>query len=128
MANEQVLRFYKKKSTYYRNLTDNPGKVQHYGGNEHVYRNYEYQILLTNAGFWPIKRTIPVYYYNPKAMLNYCLNYRGAEIFEYSYSNVVLRAIWYLLLKVLLKNHFAATIAGKVSLISNTFIGVKSSV
>jgi SAM-dependent methyltransferase len=126
LINEQVLRFYKSKSVYYENLKNNPGKVQHYGGNEHVYRNHEYRDFLKKAKFRPIRQNVPSYYFHPKTMLMFSLNYRGIDGYEYSYSNIVLRAVWYYLLNVLLKNRVAAFIARELSLIGNTFIGMKS--
>ncbi len=126
LINEQVLRFYKSKTAYYENMKTNPGKVQHYGGNEHVYRNSEYRSFLKKAGFGPIKQNVPIYYVHPKAMLSCSLNYRGIDGYEFSYSNIVLRAIWYYLLNLVLKNRLAAIIAGELSLIGNTFIGIKS--
>jgi 2-polyprenyl-3-methyl-5-hydroxy-6-metoxy-1,4-benzoquinol methylase len=125
LINEQVLRFYKSKAAYYNNLKNNPGKVQHYGGNEHVYRNPEYRNFLKKAGFNPIRHTVPFYYHHPKEMLSLSLNYKGPDGYVYSNFNIVLRALWYFALDVLLKNRLIAVIARELSLTGTTFIGTK---
>jgi SAM-dependent methyltransferase len=48
---EPVLRFYRSKRWFYRMMEKNPGKIGHYGGNEHTYRYQEYLDFLTEAGF-----------------------------------------------------------------------------
>ena len=126
LMNEQVLRFYKSKSAYYANLKNNPGKVQHYGGNEHVYRNGEYRSFLKKAGFRPVRQLVPCYYFHPKSLLAFSMNYRGPDGYEYSYPNILLRAVWYYLLNALLKCRTVAFIARELSLVGTTFIGIKS--
>ena len=106
-------------------MKNNPGKVQHYGGNEHVYRNHEYRSFLKQAKFRRIRQSVPSYYFHPKAMLKTSLNYKGIDGYEYSYPNILLRAVWYYLLSVLLKNRIVAVITRELSLIGNTFVGVK---
>jgi SAM-dependent methyltransferase len=51
VINEPVLRFYRTKKWYYRKLQEDPVKMGHYGGNEHIYYFNEYHDLLTQAGF-----------------------------------------------------------------------------
>jgi SAM-dependent methyltransferase len=126
LINEQVLRFYKSKSVYYNNLKNNPGKVQHYGGNEHVYRNPEYRNFLKNAGFNPVGQTVPSYYFHPKAMLSFSLNYKGPDGYVYSYRNILLRALWYYILNAALKNRVIAMIARELSFTGTTFVGTKT--
>jgi SAM-dependent methyltransferase len=48
---EPVLRFYRSKAWFHRMLVEEPQKVGHYGGNEHVYRYHEYVGYLREAGF-----------------------------------------------------------------------------
>jgi len=48
---EPVLRFYRSKKWFYRMLETQPGKVGHYGGNEHIYRYHEYVEMLRAAAF-----------------------------------------------------------------------------
>jgi hypothetical protein len=60
-------------------------------------------------------------------MLKYCVDYKAADGYEYPYSNILVRAIWYLVLNILLKNRLVAVIARELSLTGNTLIGIKSS-
>lgn len=48
---EPILKFYRSKEWFYRMLIENPTAVGHYGGNEHIYRYYEYCDFLKSAGF-----------------------------------------------------------------------------
>lgn len=125
LMNEPVLRFYKSKSAYYKKLKNAPGKLQHWGGNEHVYRNHEYRSFLKRAGFRPLRRKVPVFYSHPKSLLDFNLHYKGIDGYEYPFSNIALRALWYFLLNAALKNRLVAAIAEELSLICLTFIGIK---
>jgi len=55
---EPVLRFYRTKKCFYRMMIENPTKVGHYGGNEHIYRYQEYPEFLRVARFHHVS-TIP---------------------------------------------------------------------
>jgi SAM-dependent methyltransferase len=48
---EPVLKFYRSKAWFYRELELHPENVGHYGGNEHIYRYGEYVNYLEQAGF-----------------------------------------------------------------------------
>lgn len=51
---EPVLKFYRSQAWFTRMLKEDPGKVGHYGGNEHIYRFGEYRRFLKNAEFGEI--------------------------------------------------------------------------
>lgn len=55
---EPVLKFYRTKAWFYKEMLEHPENVGHYGGNEHIYRTCEYTTSLANAGFKKI-RLIP---------------------------------------------------------------------
>jgi 2-polyprenyl-3-methyl-5-hydroxy-6-metoxy-1,4-benzoquinol methylase len=48
---EPVLKFYRSKAWFFRQMEEHPEKVGHYGGNEHIYRTNEYINYLKKAGF-----------------------------------------------------------------------------
>lgn len=52
---ESILKFYRSKNWYNRMLIEQPVRVGHYGGNEHVYRSHEYESMLSITGFENIK-------------------------------------------------------------------------
>ncbi len=48
---EPVLKFYRTKAWFYKEMLEHPENVGHYGGNEHIYRTGEYTEALKQAGF-----------------------------------------------------------------------------
>ncbi|MCG3205580.1 MAG: hypothetical protein KCHDKBKB_02302 [Elusimicrobia bacterium] len=48
---EPVLKFYRSKAWFFRQMEEHPEKVGHYGGNEHIYRTSEYIDYLERVGF-----------------------------------------------------------------------------
>ena len=55
LLDEPLLKIYRTKAWFYRTLIEDPVKLGHYGGNEHIYRIQEYKCFLRNAGFGRIK-------------------------------------------------------------------------
>ncbi len=51
LINEPILKFYRSKQWFCRQLIENPVKIGHYGGNEHIYYFSEYYNMLLSAGF-----------------------------------------------------------------------------
>jgi 2-polyprenyl-3-methyl-5-hydroxy-6-metoxy-1,4-benzoquinol methylase len=51
---EPTLKPWRSKSWFFRQLENNPIGMAHYGGNEHIYYNWEYQRMLRRAGFTDI--------------------------------------------------------------------------
>lgn len=48
---EPTLKPWRTKAWFYRQLETNPIRLGHYGGNEHIYYNWEYDRMLCRAGF-----------------------------------------------------------------------------
>lgn len=61
---EPVLKCYRTKKWFYRTLAENPEKLGHYGGNEHIYRLGEYAQSLRKAGFVGVKATPSLNYFH----------------------------------------------------------------
>ncbi len=53
--NEPVLKPFRTKSWFFRMLKEEPTRMGHYGGNEHIYYSWEYRRLLHKAGFSDIE-------------------------------------------------------------------------
>lgn len=51
VLNEPTLRAYRSKKRFYRLLEEDPVKMGHYGGNEHIYYFKEYVAMLRQVGF-----------------------------------------------------------------------------
>jgi SAM-dependent methyltransferase len=52
---ESILKFFRSKAWYARMLREHPERIGHYGGNEHVYRSYEYVDMIERAGFSDVR-------------------------------------------------------------------------
>lgn len=64
---EPVLKFYRTKEWFHKEMLEHPENVGHYGGNEHIYRTGEYTDALASAGFKNIKlRPSATYSATPK--------------------------------------------------------------
>lgn len=48
---EPTLKPWRSKAWFFRELETNPVRLGHYGGNEHIYYNWEYARMLRRAGF-----------------------------------------------------------------------------
>jgi 2-polyprenyl-3-methyl-5-hydroxy-6-metoxy-1,4-benzoquinol methylase len=64
LIEEPLLRCYRTKKWFYRMLKEQPEKMGHYGGNEHIYRLQEYTRFLRKAGFSKIKLNPSIIYAN----------------------------------------------------------------
>jgi 2-polyprenyl-3-methyl-5-hydroxy-6-metoxy-1,4-benzoquinol methylase len=69
LISESILKFFRSKAWFARMLIENPEKIGHYGGNEHVYRSYEYVSMLRQAGFKDIQILPSLMAYSPDASL-----------------------------------------------------------
>jgi 2-polyprenyl-3-methyl-5-hydroxy-6-metoxy-1,4-benzoquinol methylase len=85
LINENMLKFYKTKASYYRNLMENPIETGHYGGNEHAYHHGEYMGMLKDAGFRDIE-AIPSDKYSGMASLKGSINNRDNELDRFAES------------------------------------------
>ncbi len=52
---EPILRFYRTKKWFHKQLKEHSVKMGHYGGNEHIYYFHEYRKMLSEAGFAQIE-------------------------------------------------------------------------
>jgi 2-polyprenyl-3-methyl-5-hydroxy-6-metoxy-1,4-benzoquinol methylase len=52
---EPILHAFRSKASFYRALETAPESVDHYGGNEHIYRSAEYVDMLKAAGFRQVR-------------------------------------------------------------------------
>lgn len=67
LVNEPVLKFYRTKEWFYKTLKENPEKVGHYGGNEHIYRHSEYVESMRKSGLKDVTSLPSLnYFYVPK--------------------------------------------------------------
>ena len=55
VINEPILKFYRTRQWFHKQLIENPVKMGHYGGNEHIYYFKEYYNMLKEAGFTRIE-------------------------------------------------------------------------
>jgi SAM-dependent methyltransferase len=130
LVNEQVLKFYRSKKWYDRARREDPEKMCDYGGNEHTYRIHEYRSMLRRAGFRVENENVPVYYLHPKDLIVTSIHLNdvfskenGKEI--YSDSNILIRFIFYMLLKRLVTIPLTCRLLKMMSLIGITFTGKK---
>jgi SAM-dependent methyltransferase len=125
LINEQVLKFFHRKKWYERMMKDDPQKICHYGGNEHIYRVHEYRDMVNKSGFRMLEERIPAYYLSPRVGVSHVLNFKNELGFIYSDGRVLARYVWYLFLQKALGYGFFLALAKRLSLITCTFIAEK---
>lgn len=74
VINEPILKFYRSKEWYNKQLEENPIKMGHYGGNEHIYYFKEYYNMLKEAGFVRIEFHLAQENVDPRKILTSDLN------------------------------------------------------
>jgi 2-polyprenyl-3-methyl-5-hydroxy-6-metoxy-1,4-benzoquinol methylase len=125
LINENVLKFFRSKKWYYRQLEKNPEKMGHYGGNEHTYRHQEYVNMLKQAGFDRTIEKIPVFYKDIRSVFRMNIDQKENNRFKFSGPQLLARFAWYFLMSRIVGNAPLLGIAKKWSLVLCTFIGVK---
>jgi SAM-dependent methyltransferase len=66
LVNEPILKFYRTKKWFDRQLHDDPVSLGHYGGNEHIYYFHEYVRLLRDSGFSDIRHFLHERHQHPR--------------------------------------------------------------
>lgn len=97
LVNEPVLKIYRTKSWFYRTLKENPEKVGHYGGNEHIYRYGEYVDFLQKAGFNKVRSILSLNYgqFPKRASWDSSLRYAVKKIYYHLIKSFVARSVWF---------------------------------
>lgn len=75
IANEPVLPFFRTKKWFLKRLSDNPGEMGNYGGNEHIYYYSEYENMIKRAGFKKIKSMLNIKYTDYNLAVQYLTDY-----------------------------------------------------
>jgi 2-polyprenyl-3-methyl-5-hydroxy-6-metoxy-1,4-benzoquinol methylase len=125
LINEQILKFYRSKKWFARMLVENPAKVDHYGGNEHVYRYYEYVNMLKKNHFHRIMEKIPVFYADIRQVFLNSATRRLYNKFKYNEFELLARFVWYLALSKIVRTRILLSIAKRLSLVNCTIIGAR---
>ncbi len=125
LINEQILKFYRSKKWYYRMMKENPAKVDNYGGNEHVYRYYEYVKMLKSNHFQDIREKIPVFYTDIRTVFLNSITRRLYNRFKYNDFELLAKFIWYFALSKIVRIGPLLFVAKLLSLVNGTLIGTK---
>jgi hypothetical protein len=122
--NEPILKFYRSKESFYRQMEQDPVSVGHYGGNEHIYYHNEYIDLLKKAGFKHLESRLHLKNRLPREVLK-------ADVFRQIEGKYILSdgklLLKFMIMFLVSKMWCAPVIAlgKKFSLFPYTFVGVK---
>jgi SAM-dependent methyltransferase len=125
LINENILKFYHSKKWFYSTLKKNPGRLGHYGGNEHVYRHREYVAMLRRNGFGRPVEKIPVFYKDLRTVFRINIDQKVNRRFQYDERGLIARFLWYFGMSKIVGNPLLAGVAKRLSLILCTYIGIK---
>ncbi|MDB5158113.1 MAG: rRNA ((747)-C(5))-methyltransferase [Mucilaginibacter sp.] len=121
LASESFLRFYNSKKHWQYMLDNFPEKVGHYGGNEHVYYNWEYLNFLKSSGFKNVKCEPNAFMYYPVDHIENILNVGVVR----SQFGILSRFLFYMLTAFFFKNRQIFNFFSRISLVGCNFTAVK---
>jgi ubiquinone/menaquinone biosynthesis C-methylase UbiE len=127
VINEPILKSYRSKKWFNKQLIENPVKMGHYGGNEHIYYFKEYYNMLKEAGFsriefhWANRKIDP----RKTLVLDLSRNTNGSH--QHSVLRCFIKYLIHVLVKNLCKNPFLNRLFVrpllKMSLLQASFVG-----
>lgn len=126
LASENYLRPWMSKKRWYYKLEHFPEQMGHYGGNEHVYYNWEYVSFLKKNQFVSVQLTPSAYETEPLERLEIILSKRINGVRVYSPLKVMIRIVYYVATSMILKNNFLFKVLSRYSVVPANFIGRKS--
>lgn len=125
LCSEPTLRPWISKGQWHRLLETEPEKMGHYGGNEHIYYNWQYKRMLKAAGFAEIKRIAPSEMMDAPAALEKCLARRIKGKRAYSELQILKRAVYYFIRARLVRASWSFHALAAFSLVPVHFSSVK---
>lgn len=125
LASENFIRPWMTKKKWYYMLEHFPEAMGHYGGNEHVYYNWEYKAFLKRAGFSEIKNIPTAYSLMPIERLELILGKRINNVRMYSEGKVLTRYLFYMMSKSLVKRKFIFNLLSNASIAETSFSATK---
>jgi ubiquinone/menaquinone biosynthesis C-methylase UbiE len=125
LCSEPTLRPWISKGQWHRQLETEPEKMGHYGGNEHIYYNWQYKRMLKAAGFAEIKRIPPSEMMDAPAALEKCLTRRVKGKRAYSELQILQRAVYYFIRSRLVRAPWSFHALAAFSLVPVHFSSVK---
>lgn len=123
--NEPILKFYRSKKWFFKQLENDPVSVGHYGGNEHIYYYQEYETLFKEAGFASVEGSLHIRNRNPRLVLLEDLQRKIGAEFIHSEWKLLLKFFVLLALKKLWSKQLIA-LTKKLSLFPYSFEGKMS--
>jgi ubiquinone/menaquinone biosynthesis C-methylase UbiE len=125
LCSEPTLRPWISKGQWHRLLETQPEKMGHYGGNEHIYYNWQYKRMLKAAGFTKIKKIAPSEMMDALGALEKCLTRRIKGKRAYSELQILERAVYYFIRARLVKAPWSFHALAAVSLVPVHFSCIK---
>jgi SAM-dependent methyltransferase len=92
---EPTLKPWRSKSWFFRQLENNPIGMAHYGGNEHIYYNWEYERMLRRAGFTDISYSSLFAEMDPRPMIVAKIQSKMAGVYTHSMFQIAARTTYY---------------------------------
>ena len=92
---EPTLKPWRTKAWFLRQLESNPIAMGHYGGNEHIYYNWEYDRMLRRAGFRQIRFSPILAEMDLRSYIVAKAQRKTGSEFTYSLIGIAARAAYY---------------------------------
>jgi SAM-dependent methyltransferase len=124
LVNESFLRPWKTKKWYQWMLDNKPEEIGHYGGNEHVYYNWEY-IKMLKLGGYKVDLLPPNFEKPLKRLKFYVDRQLNAGVETNSLARLFIRYFYYILEDKMRKNKVIFNIMARLSVFQCHFHGIK---
>ncbi|MDB4926295.1 bifunctional 2-polyprenyl-6-hydroxyphenol methylase/3-demethylubiquinol 3-O-methyltransferase UbiG [Mucilaginibacter sp.] len=121
LASESFLRFYNSKKHWQYLLENYPDRIGHYGGNEHVYYNWEYCDFLKKSNFKNVRCEPTAFMYSPVEHIENILNV-GVVRGQFA---ILSRFLFYMTTAFLFRNRTVFNFFSKISLVGCNFVANK---
>jgi 2-polyprenyl-3-methyl-5-hydroxy-6-metoxy-1,4-benzoquinol methylase len=92
---EPTLKPWRSKSWFFQQLEENPIGMAHYGGNEHIYYNWEYERMLRHAGFTGITYSSLFAEMDPRPMIVAKIQSKMTGVYTHSMFGIAMRTVYY---------------------------------
>ena len=125
LASENYLRPWTSKKHWYYMLENFPEQMGHYGGNEHVYYNWEYIDFLKKNKFESIQLICSAYETQPLERLEVILSKRINNVRVYNETRALTRLIFYMFTSRLSQSPPLFKFLSRFSVLPANFIGRK---
>jgi len=125
---EPTLKPWRTKAWFFRQLETNPVRLGHYGGNEHIYYNWEYDCMLRRAGFKQIAYSSILAEMDLRSQIVMKVQWKTQGEFTYGLMGIAARVAYYAVVEKVSQTKLFNALYKQLSLGDGLWIAKRNSV